>query len=102
MSPVCDSFEDLFLMYEAMVPVGEQVSKSTLIRVWRKRWNKCLAFRDVGQGKGCKVCARIDEERRETTAEERAVVAQEKKSHVKAIMADHAVSVRTNHAAEEH
>ena len=40
--------------------------------------------------------------RQATTAEERAVVAQEKKNHVKAIMADHAVSVRTNRAAEEH
>ena len=89
----CNSFEDLFLMYEAMVPVGEQVSKSTLSRVWTKRWKKFLAFRNVGQGKGCKVCAKIDEERRQAnTAKERAVVAQEKKNHVKAIIADHARS----------
>ena len=49
LSPGC--FEDMFSMYEAMVPVGEQVSKSTLSRVWTKRWKKFLAFRNVGQGK---------------------------------------------------
>jgi hypothetical protein len=97
------TFEDLFLMYEAMVPVGEQVSKSTLLRVWNGRWKKFLAFRRFGQGKRCKVCARIDEERLQvTTAEERAAVAQEKKNHINAIMADRAISVRTNRAAEEH
>ena len=62
-----------------------------------------LAFRNVGQGKRCKVCAKIDEERRQaTTVEERAAVSQEKKNHIQAIMADRAVSVRTNRAAEEH
>ena len=90
-------------MYEAMVPVGEQVSKSTLSRVWTKRWKKFLPFRNVGQGKRCKVCAKIDEERRQaTTIEERAAVRQEKKNHIDAIMADRAVSGRTNRAAEEH
>ena len=79
------------------------MSKTTLHRVWTERWRKLLPFRDVGQGKRCKVCAKIDEERRQaTTAEERAAVAQEKKNHIKAIMADRAVSVRTNRAAEEH
>ena len=57
----------------------------------------------LARGKRCKVCAKIDEERRQaTTVEERAAVSQEKKNHIQAIMADRAVSVRTNRAAEEH
>ena len=60
-------------------------------------------FRHAGQGKRCKACAKIDEERLQaTTAQERAAVAHEKKNHSKAIMADRAISVRTNRAAEEH
>ena len=48
LSPGC--FEDLFLMYEAMVPVKEQVSKSTLHRVWRTRWRKFLPFSQFWPG----------------------------------------------------
>ena len=45
----------------------------------------------------------MNEERRQaTTIEERAAVRQEKKNHIEAIMADRAVSGRTNRAAEEH
>ena len=86
-----------------MVPVKEQVSKSTLHRVWRTRWRKFLPVRNVGQGKRCKVCAKIDEERRQATMiEERAAVRQERKNHIDAIMSDRAVSGRTNRAAGEY
>ena len=95
--------EDVLLLYEATVPVELRVSKSALYRAWKQRWKKFLAFRNVGQGKRCKVCAQNDEERLQAaTAEERAAVTQEKKNHIKSIMADRTVSVRTNRAAEEH
>ena len=62
-----------------------------------------MAFRRVGQGKRCKACVKIDEERLQaTTAQERAAVAQEKNNHIKAIMADRTVSGRTTRAAEAH
>ena len=68
-------------------------------RVWCgvALWVVCVSL------KRCKVWAKIDEERRQaTTVEERAAVSQEKKNHIQAIMADRAVSVRTNRVAEEH
>ena len=101
LNPGC--FEDLFLLYEVMTPKTVAVAKSTLKRVWRTRWKKFLNFRNVGQGNRCKVCAKIDEERCQATkAEERAAIANKKKKHIEAIMADRAVSVRTNRAVEEH
>ena len=43
--------EDLFLMCEATVIVGEQVYKSALLHDWTERWKTFLVVRNVGQGK---------------------------------------------------
>jgi hypothetical protein len=100
LNPGC--FEDLWMMHEVMEKVEDQVSKSTLRRVWCDRWKKFLPFRNVGQGKRCRVCAKIDQERvQATTTDERAAVAQEKKDHIRNVMADRVVSVRANRTAEQ-
>lgn len=50
-------------MYKAS-PDEDKVSRSTLMRAWNVTWKKVMRFRNVGQGKRCKHCARLDEERR--------------------------------------
>ena len=71
------------------------------IQVWRQRWDKILVFRNVGQGKRCKICARHDEERAQATSQEdRLRVGLEKRQHVEDVLADRNVSVRGNEIAE--
>ena len=95
-------FEDLWLMYEAMVSPEEQVSKSTLLKVYRERWDKYLVFRGIGQGKRCRTCAQLDEERLQAAGnDERFEVAAKKRKHIADIMADRNVSIRGNSTSEK-
>lgn len=99
LNPGC--FEDLWLAYQAQTDVANQVSKSTLLKVWHARWSKYLPFRNIGQGKRCRVCAVIDEERVQATSpDERAQVLKNKITHIQEISADRDVSVRGNRVAE--
>ena len=96
------TFEDVWLMYHAQTPVQSQVSKSTLLKCFRERWDKHLRFRGEGQGKRCKICARIDQERvQATNLQEQADVVDTKARHIKEVMADRDVSVRGNRIAEK-
>ena len=57
--------------------------------------------RNVGQGKRCTICSRLDEERAQAATEEaKAAVAIEKKKHIDSVMRDRAVNVRGNVLAE--
>ena len=95
------SLEDLWIMCQSMLPVEDQVSQSSLKRAWYQRWNKFLLVRSADQGKRCKDCAKLDEERLQTvTIEERAENAAAKKEHIRQAMADREVSVRGNRLAE--
>ena len=92
------TFEDLWMMHQG---TGGGVGRSTLYRVWKERWARFLPFRNVGQGKRCKVCARISEERvRATTLQEKADIIDEKSAHVQEVMADRNVSSRGARMAE--
>lgn len=99
LNPGC--FEDLFLQYETSTEPEERVSKSTLFSVWKRNWRRVLRFRNVGQGKRCKLCAKLDEERAQaTTEEERVLIGQQKQAHIDEILADRAVTGRTINMAE--
>ena len=67
-----------------MTPVATRVSKSTLLRCYQERWQKYLAFRDVGQGKRCSTCATLDQERTNAGNDpaERQRVADMKREHI--------------------
>ena len=94
-------FEDLWQMHQASTEAQNQVSKSTLLRVWNDRWKHVLIFRNEGQGKRCKICAKLDEQRLQaTTEEERANLAEEKNRHIKEIMMDREINMRINRIAE--
>ena len=84
-----------------MTPQCDQASRSTLWRAWTNRWDKYLRFRNIGQGKRCKICARLDEERTQAAdLEERALLLEKKKEHVSQIMADRNVGMRATKVAE--
>lgn len=94
LNPGC--FEDLWLQYETSTVPEQRVSKSTLYKVWKQNWERVLRFRNVGQGKRCKVCARLDEERvQATTDEERMQIGRRKQEHIDEILADRAVTGRS-------
>ena len=58
-------------------------------------------FRNVGQMKRCKECARLDEMKSQAiTQEERNTVAALKAAHIKEVMADRAINVRGNRISE--
>ena len=61
-------FKDLWLMDCAMDPLQDQVSRSTLYRVWRECWERYLVLRNSCQGQHCTNCARFDEERAQAVA----------------------------------
>ena len=95
------TFEDLWLLYQVMTPQCDQASRSTLWRAWTNRWDNYLRFWNIGQGKRCKTCARLDEERTQAAdLEERALLLKKKKEHVAQIMADRNVGMRTTKVAE--
>ena len=62
-----------------------------------------MPFRSIGQGKRCKECARLDEERLQATSEEeKAQVIAAKQFHIEAVQADRAVNTRGNSISEIH
>ena len=96
------SFEDLWSQYQAEKSAGEQVSKSTLYKAYRTTWSHVLKFRNIGQGKRCKICAKFDEERAQaTTEEERVTIAQAKRTHIDEVLADRAVVDRAIKISEK-
>ena len=57
--------------------------------------------RNVGQGKRCTICSRLDEERAlAATQEAKVAVLNEKNKHIDSVMRDRAVNVRGNTLAE--
>ena len=66
-------------------------------------WSKIMPFRSIGQGKRCKECARLDEERLQAISEEeKAQVTAAKQFHIEAVQADRAVNTRGNSISEIH
>ena len=93
-------FEDIFLLHELQCGPGA-VSICTLRRCWDERWSKFLKIRDIGQGKRCKICAELAEERVQAAdPAAQAVVRDKTKFHIDSVMADRNHSVRGNHIAE--
>jgi len=96
------TYGDLYILYQTETLPENQVSQSVFMRVYHQRWEKFIGFRDIGQGKRCKECARLDEERTlATSTEERAEVSMRKRRHVDEVMADRQVSIRANRIAEQ-
>jgi hypothetical protein len=96
------SFEDLWSLY-SHANDETKVSKSTLLNSWNVAWKYVMPFRNVGQGKRCKVCAALSEERVQcVTKEEKDDVSARHQAHVDDVMADRAVNVRGNKLAELH
>ena len=95
------SFVSLWELYEAQVPKSDQVSKSTFYNVWSLSWSKYMKFRNVGQGKRCRVCAALDEQRiKASSTEERVEIIQQKIAHVEQVKADRMVNTRGNSQSE--
>ena len=93
-------FEDIVLLHEIQCG-ADAVSPSTLRRCWHDRWCSYLPIRNIGQGKRCKICAELSEERvQATTPEEQALVRERAQFHIDSVMADRNHSVRCNHIAE--
>ena len=98
LNPGC--FEDLFSMHQASQG-DSAVSKSTLNACWNQRWKRFLDFRNIGQGKRCRKCAKLDEERLQAvTADEKHQLAMAKQAHIEEVKADRQVSTRGTHIAE--
>ena len=97
------TFQDIWILFQSTVPASEQVSRSTLYTCWSQRWKNYLQFRNIGQGKRCKICAALDERRLQATSEEeKARVEEEKNDHINDVMAARNYSVRGNKQAVEH
>ena len=75
---------------------GKAVGKTSFNEGWRK-WNKCLAFRIYGQGKRCRECARLDQERLQSTTEpEKMLIANQTHAHLLGIKQDRRIDMRTS------
>ena len=75
---------------------GNAVGKTSFNEGWRK-WNKCLAFRNYGQGKRCRECARLDQERLQSTTEpDKMLIANQKRAHLLGIKQDRRIDMRTS------
>ena len=69
---------------------------------WNENWKRFLNFRNVGQGKRCRVCAKLDEERvAAVSTAEKLQVAVAKKEHINQVKADRQVSMRGTKMAEQ-
>ncbi len=90
-------------MYQCQTDPEDRVSMSTVLRVWHERWEKILPFRHVGQGKRCRICARLDEERvQAVTLDARAAILERTSYHIKEVCKDREMSIRANRVAEQH
>ena len=99
LNPGC--FEDLWAQY-SMASGAQGVSKSTLHTAWNLRWKRYMPFRNIGQGKRCRICARLDEDRRQaSTEEDKALAVAAKTTHIDEVQQDRAVNVRGNKIAEQ-
>ena len=93
-------FEDIFLLHELQCG-ADAVSYATLRRCWNDRWSQFLKIRDIGQGKRCRECAELSEERSQaTTPDAIAAVREKTQFHIDSVMADRSHAVRDNHIAE--
>ena len=71
------------------------------MRCFKQNWSSLLAFRNDGQGKRCKICARLDEEYLQcVTDDERRALVHKKNEHIAAIKAMRLVNVRGNQQSE--
>ena len=78
----------------------EAVSKMTFFRAYTTTWKRIMPFRNIGQGKRCKECARLDEELKGAlSSEEKDRIIAEKAKHVNEVMSDLAINVRENRMA---
>ena len=81
----------------------EAVSRSTLQKVWRSRWNKYMQFRTLGQGKRCKICAELDELiRKAVDPDEREEYEKKKDQHIAGVMLDRDSHTRQNMMSSLH
>ena len=95
--------ESLWKQYESDQhgPAGP-VSRSCFLKRYNSVWAKVLVFRNVGQGKRCKDCARLDQLWAEAVdLDEKDNIIAEKKAHIEAVKADRLVNTRGN-AMSEH
>ena len=80
---------------------GKAVGTSLFYEGWAN-WGKYLKFRNVGQGKRCKVCAALDEERSQASSQaEKAEVCSRKREHLVGVMQDRAADERSSLLAED-
>ena len=79
---------------------GQAVGSTTFYEGWRK-WSKYLAFRNYGQGKRCRECARLDQERLQSTTEaDKLLIADQKRTHLLGIKQDRKVDMRTSEQSQ--
>ena len=96
------TFQTLWNQYALETPIDDQVAQSTLYRTWRSTWRKFMPFRNIGQGKRCRICANLDESHRKAnTDEEKRVILESKMKHIEEIKSDRLINVRGN-AQSEH
>ena len=75
---------------------GKAVGSTSFHEGWRN-WNKLLAFRNYGQGKRCRECARLDQERLQSTTEpDKMLIANQKRAHLLGIKQDRRIDMRTS------
>jgi len=96
------TYTDLLELYNSETLPEERIGRTVFFSVYHERWERYIGFRNIGQGKRCKECARLDEERLlAVSTEERAEIARKKKEHIDGVMADRQVSMRANRIAEQ-
>ena len=79
---------------------GQAVGSTTFYEGWRKL-PICLAFRNYGQGKRCRECARLDQERLQSTTEaDKLLIADQKRTHLLGIKQDRKVDMRTSEQSQ--
>ena len=79
---------------------AKAVGKSLFYQTWGK-WNKYLKFRNIGQGKRCRICAQLDEERLKADPCDKAEICARKFEHLKGVMQDRKVDTRTSLLAKD-
>ena len=79
----------------------EAASRAAFFKCWQT-WKLFIAFRNVGQGKRCRICASLDQERSQATSQaETADVIHRKKIHLVKVKQDRRLDVRTSFTAEQ-
>ena len=65
------------------------------------RRRKIIAFRNVGQGKRCRICASLDQERSQTTSQAETADVIHRKKHLMKVKRDRQLDVRTSFTAQQ-